>query len=528
MISFLDITIILVYLLFILLIGYFSGKDNKDQADYFLASRSMPWVPIALSVAATMISANSFIGGPGWAYNEGMYPFMINITVPLAIFVALNITVPIMYNLRITSVYEYMGLRLGSYSRMLTIIQFMINSLIQVSSMVYIPVLILHTITGISIYILTPVVVGVSIIYTLIGGIKAVIWTDALQFFIVILSVFLIIFQILHDSNLNFFYILSTAKENGALDTLNFSFDLSKTNTFWATLIGGSAMWIRYFCFDQVQVQRLLTSKSIKSIKKSFVTSAFAMNIVYYFMLLIGVMLTFYYSGKKFDTSNQIMVDFILNEIPSGATGIILSGIFAAAMSSVDSILNSMTTVFTKDIYDNYFNEKKESSLRESMVITFFIGIAINIFIFIGFNGTAKSILDIVGGYLSYFSGPALGAFVLAMFTYSANDKGVFWGTILGFIFTFIISKILKLSWLWNPFIGAVVTIILGILISKILKNKSDASLKTCYNVFEIKKSILKEKSSDKHNKPFDLGIEEIIVLSFFFLQYIVFYLIQY
>lgn len=528
MISFVDMTIIVGYLLFILLIGYFSGKDNKNQEDYFLAARSMPWIPIALSVAATMISANSLIGGPGWSYNEGMYPFMVNISVPLAIFIALNITVPIMYNLKVTSVYEYMGLRLGNYSRMLTLIQFMINSLIQVSSMVYIPVLILHTITGVSIYILTPIVVGVSIIYTLIGGIKAVIWTDALQFFIVILSIFLIMFQILSDIDLDFISILRIAKEKGALNTLDFSFDLSKTNTFWVTLIGGTAMWIRYFCFDQVQVQRLLTSKSIKSIKKSFVTSAFAMNIVYYFMLLMGVMLTFYYSGKKFDTSNQIMVEFILDEIPRGATGIILSGIFAAAMSSIDSILNSMTTVFTKDLYDNYFNKGRESSLKASMIITFFIGVAINIFIFIGFNGTAKSILDIVGGYLSYFSGPALGAFLLAMFTYVANDKGVFWGTLVGFISTFMISKILKLSWLWNPFVGAIITFVSGVLISKLFKNNGDASLKTCYNVFEMKKSILKEKSSEKDDNPFALGMEEIIVLAFFFFQYIVFYLIQY
>ena len=109
--SVIDVAVVVGYLALMLVIGYFSGKDNESQEDYFLAKRSMPWIPIALSVAATMISANGFIGGPGWAYTDGMYPVMVNITVPLAIFFALWITTPVIYNLKVTSVYQYMELR---------------------------------------------------------------------------------------------------------------------------------------------------------------------------------------------------------------------------------------------------------------------------------------------------------------------------------------------------------------------------------------------------------------------------------
>lgn len=146
--SVIDVAVVVGYLALMLVIGYFSGKDNESQEDYFLAKCSMPWIPIALSVAATMISANGFIGGPGWAYTDGMYPVMVNITVPLAIFFALWITTPVIYNLKVTSVYQYMELRMGPKTRMLAILQFFVNSLIQVSSMVYIPVLIVNTITG--------------------------------------------------------------------------------------------------------------------------------------------------------------------------------------------------------------------------------------------------------------------------------------------------------------------------------------------------------------------------------------------
>ena len=181
-----DVAVIAGYFVLMLAVGYLTGKDNQDTDDYFLAKRSMPWIPIALSVAATMISANGFIGGPGWAYTDGMYPVMANIAVPFAIFVALYITTPVIYQLQVTSVYQYMEKRLGNKTRILAIIQFFVNSLIQVSSMVYIPVLIVHTITGWPIQVLTPIVVVITLIYTLMGGIKAVIWTDTIQMIVVI------------------------------------------------------------------------------------------------------------------------------------------------------------------------------------------------------------------------------------------------------------------------------------------------------------------------------------------------------
>ncbi len=115
--SWIDAGIIIVYLVAMLVIGFVVGKDNASQEDYFLAGRSMPWLPVALTVAATMISANSFIGGPGWAYTEGLMPFMQNITVPLACFLAVFIAVPVFYHLRVSSVYEYMELRMGKFTR---------------------------------------------------------------------------------------------------------------------------------------------------------------------------------------------------------------------------------------------------------------------------------------------------------------------------------------------------------------------------------------------------------------------------
>lgn len=530
MITRLDISIIVIYLLAMLLIGYFSGRKNESQEDYFLAGRSMPWFPIALSVAATMISGNSLVGGPGWAYNDGMYPFMVNITVPFAVFIALSITTPIIYNLKITSVYEYMGLRLGNYSRMLAVTQFMINSIIQASSMIYIPALIINAITGIPFYIIVPITVIIAIIYTIMGGIKAVIWTDAIQMCIIFFAVGMIIHTILDGLGTGFLETLEIGRAHGKLDTLDFGMGFKNTNAFWVTLLGGSAMWIRYFCFDQAQMQRILTAKSLVSAKNSFVLSAFIMNIIYYFMLLIGVMLFVFYEGQAFETSNEIMLNFIIKEIPSGATGLIIAGIFAAAMSSVDSLLNSMTTVFTKDIYEYYFAKNRETSLKTTMLITVIIGFVITFFIIIGFSGSAKSVIDLVGSYISYFSGPALGAFVLAMFTVKANDKGTAVGFIAGLIIAFAVSKLFGVSWLWNPFVGATITIVVGYLVSNLFVKDKDLDEVEKYTAMGVRKNILKNKGNENTNDelPFFVGTREKVVLGFFLLQYIILAIIQF
>lgn len=526
MLPLIDIVVIILYLIGMLVIGYVSGKDNETQEDYLLAGRSMPWLPISLSITATMISANALIGGPGWAYTSGMKPFMVNITVPLAVFFAVYVTAPVIYHLRVTSIYEYMEFRLGGFTRNLTVAQFFINSLIQVSSMVFIPSLILQTITGWSIVVIVPIIVLISIIYTLLGGIKAVIWTDTVQTLVVISAVILSIYIPLKYLNLSFFDTLDIAKAAGKFNTLDFTFDLSRENTFYAAIFGGTIMWIRYFCFDQAQIQRILTAKSIKGVKRSLTSSAILMNIMYYFMLLIGLFLWVFYDGKSFENSNQVMINFIIDKVPVGITGLIIAGTFAAAMSSVDSLLNSMTTVFIKDIYEKYFYKgKDEVSLKTTMTISSILGIIIIFIVIFAFGNTVKSVLDVVGRYISYFTGPACAAFILAMFTKKANDKGVASGFVLGFISSYFLINQLKTFWLWNSAIGCLITFILGYGFSFIFKNDKTLEEISKYTAMGMRKYLIKNNDLQEDGAsivPFKLDKYGIIILGFFLLQFVI------
>lgn len=523
MISQIDIGIIVLYLVGMILIGYFSGKGNETQEDYLLAGRSMPWFPIALSITATMISANALVGGPGWAYTSGIKPFMVNAAVPLAVFFAVYVTVPVVYHLKITSVYEYMEYRLGGFTRNLTVAQFFLNSLIQVSSMVFIPSLILQSITGWSLNIIVPVIVLISIIYTLLGGIKAVIWTDTIQTVVVLTGVAFAIIIPLRYLEMGFFEILGFAREAGKLNALDFTMDLTTENTVFSALIGGTIMWVRYFSFDQAQIQRILTAKSMRGVKRSLTSSAVLMNVMYFFMLLVGIFLWNFYKGIEFENSNQVMIGFILNEMPVVITGLIIAGTFAAAMSSVDSLLNSMTTVFIKDVYEKYFYKgKEEVSLKVTMIISSIFGVVIIFIVIFAFGGTIKSVLDTVGRYISYFSGPACAAFLLAMFTKKANDKGVALGFVIGFLSSYFLIRRLGTFWLWNAAIGCFITFLLGYIFSLFIKaDKSQESIVE-YTAFGMRKKLLEKGTIEEDGVsivPFKLDKYGIIILCFFIFQ---------
>ncbi len=526
----LDILIVVVYMIAMMVMGFVLGRENKTSEDYFLAGRSMSWFPVALSVAATMISANSFIGGPGWAYTDGIEPFMQNITVPLACFFAVTITVPVFYHLRVSSVYEYMELRLGSWSRNLAVAQFFINSLIQVSSMVFVPALIIQTITGWELHIVVPVIVLCAITYTITGGIKAVIWTDAIQMIVLWTGILVILFTAVDSTGLGWSATLAQAAEAGKFDAFDFSPTLTNTNAFLCSCFG-IFMWTRYFCFDQAQMQRILTSKSMRGIKRSFVTSSVLMNLMYFLMLFVGTIFFVTYGGRPFSTANEIMIDFILNHLPVGIVGLIIAAVFAAAMSSIDSLFNSMTTVFTTDIYERYWKkDNREVTLKQTMFLSLILGVIIVFIVLLGFGNTITSVLDVVGSYISFFAGPSLGAFLLAMFTTRANDKGTAGGFLVGFVFGYLIAERFQTSWLVNPAIGASITFLVGYLLSCVIKSDKPGDEIRCYTAKGLREKIIADSGSTEDGVsvlPFSMDKYGWALLLIFLLQYVLLFLIR-
>lgn len=531
MLSRLDIIIIIAYLLGLLIMGYYLGKSNKTQKDYFLANRSMSWFPIGISIVATMLSANSLVGGPGWSYSaRSIAPYMMQFSVPLAIFVVMFATAPVIYGLKLTSVYEYIELRLGVQSRIIVVLSFFANSIIQISSMVFVPAIIIQKFTGWSLELVIPVVVVISIIYTLLGGIKAVIWTDVLQMIVLWVGLLVSFGIIIYKSeNHSLFSLIQTASESESLSIFQSFFDIKSSNSFFIALIGGFFMWFRYFGFDQGQVQRILTSKSFSTVNRSYLSSAIVTNVSYFLFLLLGIFLFIHFNGREFKSSNDVTITFIAENFPVGLLGIVISGIFAAAMSSIDSLLNSMTTVYIKDIHERFIvKDQKPASLKTSMIASAICGIIIILVAYFGFSGTTKSVLEVVGSYIAYISGPMCGVFILAMYTEKSNNSGVVIGFIVGFILTFVLSQITGMTWLFKPFVGAALTSIIGYTMSSVLPAKKSITEVRKYTIKGIKEKVKSDTAgTDEQIVPFTFNKYNIAVLGIFLSQILFFIILS-
>lgn len=462
-----DLLIICMYLLGMLILGMRLGRGNHTSKDYFLANRSMSFFPVGLSVIATMVSAASFIGGPGGSYQDGLQYYMINSNLPLVFFIAYVFFLPFLYNLNVTSCYEYLNKRFGESTRLLCSLGFLATSVILVGTMIYGPTMILEALTGWDMKIVLPLLLFVVIIYTLVGGIKAVILSDAIQMVILWVGVFVCFCLALANTGMSFSDTIATAIEAGKLQTLDFSFDLNVNNGVWVSTIGVGILHLQYFTCDQSQVQRLFTSKDIKNMKKSFLLSGIIVNIQFAVFMVIGLFLFVGNEGIVFEDTNQIMIQFILDNIPVGIFGVITAAILAATMSSIDSLLNSMAAVFIHDIYMPRCcgKDEQEVDLKASKKITCVFAVIICIFTYFGLNGNTMSLVTMMGVYCSYITGSIMGVFVLGIFTEKATNLGASIGFVGGIIATLFASNT-EINWGWYNVVGVVTCIALGYVVS--------------------------------------------------------------
>ncbi|MGL5624299.1 sodium:solute symporter family transporter, partial [Cetobacterium sp.] len=345
------------------------------------------------------------------------------------------------YNLEIISVYEYIEKRFGKKMRLLLVFTYIIKMLVVVGSIVYVPSLILSKITGLSINMTIALIVVVSIFYTVLGGIQTVIWTDVFQMLALWIGIVISIITVFKVTPYSLSEIFQISKESGKLMSLDFNTNLKAANTFWAGLFGGGILHIAYFGVDQTQVQRVLTAKSLDNTKYSLWFSGVFSVVQMFLFLVIGVVLFVFYKGETFNNANEVYIKFALEEIPKGYLGIIIAAVFAATMSSIDSSLNSMTTVFMKDIYEVHFQKKIKtvSEMNITRIMTGIFGIIIAYFAF-NVSASNSSVLEIISKYGSYLLGAMLGVFSLGMFTTKADERGVLIGFIFGILGTAFIS----------------------------------------------------------------------------------------
>ena len=465
----LDYGILIVYLVVVAFIGVFVGRNQHTTKDYFLGGRKIPWWSIGISVMATQAGAITFIGTPGWGYEGGLERIVTFINVPLAMAFLIATLVPFFYRSNVYTAYEYLERRFDKKTRLLTGALFLISRGLATGITLFAPALVLSVITGWNVNFTIVLMAVLAIAYTVFGGISAVIWTDVVQMFVLWFGAIISAVAIYTQVPGGWSEILQISSDAQLLDAFDYSFDLNVEYSIWAGIIGGFFLHAAYFGVDQSQIQRVLTSKSVRESQYSLIFTGFLMVPQMLLFLFIGVMLFAFYShngAPQYNDINELFPRFIVDELPAGLSGLIIAGVFAGAMSSLDSALNSLSAVSVQGFYKKYMkkNASEAHYLTASRWATILWGIYAMIFAF--FAGNLGPLIEVINKIGSYFYGSLLGVFILAIFTRRANGLGAFTGVIAGMVSVLLVDRVFDISFLYNNFVGAFVAVAAGYLVS--------------------------------------------------------------
>lgn len=462
--------VLIVYFFGMLYIGVIYGKGNKTTEDYFLGSRQIPWWAIGLSVMATQCSAVSFIGIPGWGYASGLDRITYTFQFPIVVAVLMITFIPFFYNTQVVSVYEYLEKRFEAKSRLLLAAIFLLSRGFQTAVVLFAPALALAIITGTDPNTAILMMGVFTLIYTYVGGMNAVIWTDVIQMFIIWLGIALSILFPIFSVDGGFSHIIENGISNHLFDGLDYSLGISNSYTFWGGILGSGFLYLTYLGTDQSQVQRVLSAKSIRETKLSLSLAGFIVPIQTFLFLFAGICLFSAYGGKSFENSDYVMLTFITQTLPVGIAGLVTAGVFAAGMSSVASALNSLATVTVNDFYKKIYPEADDKKcLKVSKYMTLFWGVFSTLFaLCLGGLGTVLDIINILG---PLFYPCMLSTFVLAVFCKKGNEKGCIAAVLSGLLIDLYMFLFTSVGSLWWCFIGFVFAFAVGYIVS-ILTNK--------------------------------------------------------
>jgi SSS family solute:Na+ symporter len=488
----LDWTIMLVYMAGLIYLGFRLGKTQSDSRDYYVGGNKIHWLPVGISTMATQLSTNSMLGAPAFvafSLGGGLLWLQYELAVPLAMIFVMVFLIPFFRKARVISVYEFLEHRLGVRTRTLMSVLFQFIVAFGTGVTVYGISIVLEAILGVPFWVAVILLGAVTVVYDVLGGMKGVIASDVIQMAILVLGI-IVATSYAVDLTGGVSAVISNfeASRLSALDFGGHGLGDGAIFSFLPMLVGGFFLYVAYYGCNQTQVQRQLSTKDLDDTNMAlFLNGVLRFPIVlgYCFM---GVAIGAYAAtDPDFVTSlptrevvengvstfvpnnNMAMPMFVLQHLPNGLIGLIMVALFAAAMSSLDSTLNSLSATTVRDIIYRFFRDPGKAESHDVLLskgATLFWGVTCIVFAFFVGN-ISDSIIVSVNKIGSLANGSILGTFLLAILTKRATDEGTVIGIVIGFLVNlFLWIYVPSVSWLWWNVIGCVVTFGVGYLAS--------------------------------------------------------------
>ncbi|SMO46784.1 sodium:solute symporter [Gracilimonas mengyeensis] len=493
--SFIDYAVIVLYLAGVAYLGLKSSGQQTSNKDYFLGGDGLPWWAVLFSVVATETSTLTFISIPAVAYGGNLTFLQITVGYVIGRVIVALFFLPKYYEGELYTAYTFLEHRFGAGMRNAASTTFMITRLLADGVRLFataIPLAIILRLGGafagwgdLELYILSIfVITAITLVYTFFGGIKAVVWMDFVQMIVYIGGAFIAIGVLF--ANLPAGFELPQAK----LQLIDTGFDLSfrdfiaQPYTIITAIVGGAVFSLASHGTDQLLVQRVLATRNLKSAQKAMIWSGIVAMLQFALFLGVGLLLFMFYEGMSAEqmglaTTDEIFAKFIVEQLPAGISGLIVASLFAAAMSSLSSSLNSLASSTTYDLYKPYFGkqntEAKDLSISRRITLVWGVILAASAIFFAVLQlqeGERPAIVELGLGIASYTYGGLLGAFLLGMF-FDKPDKtdaliGFFCGLIAllfmvqGPVQNLLPGEGLAIAWPLYTMVGSLIVLLAG------------------------------------------------------------------
>ncbi|MEO5979427.1 MAG: sodium:solute symporter [Chryseolinea sp.] len=502
-----DIVVILLYLAGMVAVGIFFSRKNNSTEQFTKASGHIQGWALGISLYATFLSSNTFLGVPGKSFGSNWNSFVFSLSMPFAAWIAARYFVPFYRRSGEISAYTHLEKRFGPWARTYAMVCFVFTQLARMGSIFFGIALTLEALTGIDMRMIMVVSGLCIIVYTMLGGMEAVIWTEVAQGIIKTIGAIVVLAIIIMELNNGVSDIIRIGSADDKFSLGSFDVTDFNTSTFWVVLLYGFFINLNNFGIDQNYIQRYHTAENAKAASRSIWLCVYwylPVSLVFFF---IGTALYAYFDQHPeliqavkeqvafdkgisvnaltpADYGDKVLPHFMVTKVPHGLLGLIIAAILSAAMSTISSGMNSSATVFLKDIYQRYIQKdispKKELRILYISTATMGILAIITGIVMMG----VKSILDLWWQLAGIFAGGMLGLFLLGMLAKSAGNTAAKIATTIGVLvilwMTFSVLLPDNLGVLRNPLhmnmviiVGTLTIFLCGVLASKILPKQN-------------------------------------------------------
>jgi solute:Na+ symporter, SSS family len=485
----LDLAILLVYMSGLTAIGWRFGRKQRSIRDYFLSDKNVPSWALAGSIVATETSTVTFVSVPAFAYaanthGEGgnftflqlVLGFMAGRLAVVALFL------PLYFRGELFTVYQILDRRFSGLVKRAAASLFLITRSLADGIRLYVTALVLVALTGWADPLSILIIGAITIAYTYLGGMAAVIWTDLIQLIIYLAGAIVAAFVLLHRIPGGWHEVVSVGSEFHKFQLFDFTASLARSYTFWSGLVGGAFLTTATHGTDQLMVQRYLCSRGPRQAAAALLSSGILVFAQFTLFLTIGVMLFVFY--RHFPTlpeavkvkADQVFPHFIVTELPHGMIGLVIAAIFAAAMSTLSSSLNSLSATTLTDFYQPLLSPRRsnEHYLKISRGLTAVWGAA-QIVVAIMATSMQQRVVDAVLAIAAFTNGPILGLFLLGVLTKRVRASGALVGMIAGIVAMTFVWLELNISWQWYVLIGSAITFATGSVADLFFERRLDA-----------------------------------------------------